>query len=180
MDDVIKFITLIRETANNEMVRIFTCGGCYRFYLILKKVFPNAEPYMIIDPNDNSIKHIVTKIEDKFYDVNGEYKNLNELKPMDVEHIQFAENFRYPVIQESEIEINNIIIRKRKKILNIWRILIFFLFVTAIGEVQYVYFFEAINIILNLFCIGVLTRLIIATYFKINSKYCPSCGRYLK
>ena len=47
--------------------QVYTEGSCYHFYLILKEVFPDAEPWY-----DN--EHIVTKIGDKFYDITGEIR----------------------------------------------------------------------------------------------------------
>ena len=47
---------------------MYTEGSCYHFYLILKEVFPDAEPYY-----DND--HIVTKIDGKFYDITGEVRH---------------------------------------------------------------------------------------------------------
>lgn len=178
MNDVLNFISLIRETANEEMVRIFTCGGCYRFYLILKKAFPNAMPYMV--SGNNGIKHIVTKINNNFYDINGLYENINELKLMNAEQIAIAENFRYPVMQENEIKTRDVLIKRRKILLNIWKALILFLSIMAIGILRHVSFAESINVIASLFCLGIVCRIMINVYFNIDFNFCPSCGRRLK
>lgn len=48
-----------------QLVESCTYGNCYQFYLLLKMVFPEAEAYY--DSN-----HVITKINGRFYDINGE------------------------------------------------------------------------------------------------------------
>lgn len=62
--EVLKFITLIRKTFGRYEEY---SGGCYKFYLILKQVFPEAIGYY----ND---AHVITRIGDKYYDIDGEVK----------------------------------------------------------------------------------------------------------
>ena len=64
MNKVEKFIAAVRDSFIGSQ-QVYTEGSCYHFYLILKEVFPDAEPYFDED-------HIVTKIEGKFYDITGE------------------------------------------------------------------------------------------------------------
>ena len=66
MINVENFIATIRDSFIGSQ-QVYTEGSCYHFYLILKQVFPDAEPYYDLD-------HIVTKIGDKFYDITGEVK----------------------------------------------------------------------------------------------------------
>jgi len=40
-------------------------GSCFRLYLLLKEVWPNAEPWCNID-------HVITEIDGLFYDIRGE------------------------------------------------------------------------------------------------------------
>lgn len=61
-----EFIAAIRDSFIGSQ-QVYTEGSCYHFYLILKQVFPNAEPYFDLD-------HIITKIGDKFYDITGEVR----------------------------------------------------------------------------------------------------------
>ena len=63
MTDVTDLIESIRESFTGS-VDVYTKGSCYRFYLILKSVFPESEPWYDID-------HVWTKIGDNFYDING-------------------------------------------------------------------------------------------------------------
>ena len=58
---VLSFIYLIRKTFGTYSEGK---GGCYKFYLILKEVFPDAVGYYNGD-------HVITKINGKFYDIDG-------------------------------------------------------------------------------------------------------------
>lgn len=64
--NVESFIGKIRDSFIGSQ-QVYTEGSCYHFYLILKEVFTDAEPWY-----DN--EHIVTKIGDKFYDITGEIR----------------------------------------------------------------------------------------------------------
>lgn len=64
--NVESFIGKIRDSFIGSQ-QVYTEGSCYHFYLILKEVFPDADPWY-----DN--EHIVTKIGDKFYDITGEIR----------------------------------------------------------------------------------------------------------
>lgn len=64
--NVESFIAKVRDSFIGSQ-QVYTEGSCYHFYLILKEVFPDAEPWY-----DN--EHIVTKIGDKFYDITGEIR----------------------------------------------------------------------------------------------------------
>jgi len=46
---------------------IYTQGGCYQFYLILKEIFPQSICWY-----DSIVGHIITEIDGKFYDITGE------------------------------------------------------------------------------------------------------------
>lgn len=61
-----QFISTIRDSFIGSQ-QVYTEGSCYHFYLILKNVFPIAEAYYDLD-------HIITKIDDKYYDITGEIK----------------------------------------------------------------------------------------------------------
>ena len=66
MNKVEQFIAAIRDSFIGSQ-HVYTEGSCYHFYLILKQVFPDAEPYFDED-------HIVTKIDGKYYDITGEVR----------------------------------------------------------------------------------------------------------
>jgi hypothetical protein len=67
-----KILELITEINNSNpiMKDIFLNGSCFNFYHILKVVFNDAEPYCNID-------HVITKINDKYYDITGEITDIN-------------------------------------------------------------------------------------------------------
>lgn len=67
--EVLKFINALRK-ADEYMEDIFTMGSCYRFYLLLKKLYPDAEPMINKDKD-----HVATKIGRKLYDIRGVVKN---------------------------------------------------------------------------------------------------------
>lgn len=62
-----EILSLIREIRNSHsrMVDIFTKGSCLNLYFILKCVYKDAIPFI-----DDS-GHILTKIDGRFYDING-------------------------------------------------------------------------------------------------------------
>ena len=53
--------------------KMFMEGGCYRLYHILKAIFPMARAYY--DSN-----HIITRIDDSYYDITGEVKKEKHLE----------------------------------------------------------------------------------------------------
>lgn len=75
--DIIEFITTVRSSFGAS-IAIYTTGNCYQFYEILKVVFPKSEPY-------ESGGHVITKIDDKFYDIRGEVDvtNINAIPVSD-------------------------------------------------------------------------------------------------
>ena len=66
MNKVEEFIAAVRDFFVGSQ-QVYTEGSCYHFYLILKKVFSEAEPYFDED-------HVITKIDSKFYDITGEVR----------------------------------------------------------------------------------------------------------
>lgn len=65
-ENIIKFIKTVRESFADASL-VYQYGCCYGFYKILNCVF-GAESYMT-DNHD----HIVSKINGRFYDIEGEY-----------------------------------------------------------------------------------------------------------
>lgn len=53
------------------MVNIYTKGSCLNFFCILHSIYPEAIPYF-------NINHIITKIDDRYYDVTGQVKNIEK------------------------------------------------------------------------------------------------------
>lgn len=65
-ENVEKFIATVRDSFIGSQ-QVYTEGSCYHFYLILKQVFPDAQAYYDSD-------HVITKIDDRFYDITGEVR----------------------------------------------------------------------------------------------------------
>lgn len=61
---ILELIRSIRESFP-QAAHVYTHGGCYRFFLILKQVYPEADAYY--DSN-----HVITRIGDRYYDITGE------------------------------------------------------------------------------------------------------------
>jgi len=59
-----KVISVIRDSFVGSQ-QVYTEGSCYHFHLILRVIFPDAEPYYDAD-------HVLTCIDGKFYDITGE------------------------------------------------------------------------------------------------------------
>lgn len=71
-DRVLYTITTIRNSFP-DAVEVYTRGGCYQFYLILQSIYPEAVAYY-----DDS--HIITKINENYYDITGKVKRENHLE----------------------------------------------------------------------------------------------------
>ncbi len=91
MLEPIEFIEALRKS-DGYIETIYTFGGCYQFYKILKLLYPDAEGYKVKNnKDDKDYTHIVTKIKGKFYDIIGE--------------VQLEDYFGYELIKEKDIEI---------------------------------------------------------------------------
>mgnify|MGYP000439283697 CR=1 FL=1 len=71
----IEFIRIVRESFIGS-VEVYTKGSCYQFFRILQAKYPKAEAYFNID-------HVITKIDDKYYDITGEVTKTDRYLPMD-------------------------------------------------------------------------------------------------
>ncbi|MFD0587610.1 hypothetical protein ACFQZE_06320 [Paenibacillus sp. GCM10027627] len=120
--NVIEFIELLKGRKSTSEItafeiteEIYLNGGCYRLYQILKQVFPEAEAYKVdyqsnknrrdVDGNDFILSHVVTKIKDTYYDIQGEFSLANSCykrmtKMEDSDH-QVAEKFCYSFTQRA-------------------------------------------------------------------------------
>lgn len=59
-------INSLRET-DQYLTSIYTQGGCYRFHLFLKKLWPDATPV-----KNKDFDHVGSVIDGVCYDINGE------------------------------------------------------------------------------------------------------------
>lgn len=67
---ILNTISFIRES-HSEMVNIFSRGSCLNFFCILHSIYPEAIPYF-------NISHVISKIDDRYYDITGEVKNVEK------------------------------------------------------------------------------------------------------
>ena len=64
----LQFINLIRSMFKLPYT---TEGGCMRFHLVLKSVFPQAKGYWCIG-------HVISEIDGRYYDINGVVTGIKE------------------------------------------------------------------------------------------------------
>lgn len=63
---VLEFLKELKDSFS-ESYKVYTEGSCFRLYLILKTIFPSANPYY-----SELEGHWITEIHGRFYDINGE------------------------------------------------------------------------------------------------------------
>jgi hypothetical protein len=85
----------IQELRNSDeyIHHIYSKGGCYKFHLLLSKMYRNCIPYI-----NQEMNHVITKYKGKYYDIYGPldcidgYRELTDIdKPM-VEKWSFHKN----------------------------------------------------------------------------------------
>ncbi len=71
---MVKITDFIDELRNSDgyIHHIYTKGGCYRFYILLSKMYRNTIPYI-----SGNKDHIITRYRGKFYDIFGEVECLD-------------------------------------------------------------------------------------------------------
>lgn len=87
---VLKFISTIRNSFIGADY-VYTNGSCFQFYRILKCVFPQAIAYYNGD-------HIVSMIDGRMYDVNGEIECSSSFLPLsDYHNEEQFKNLKYEI-----------------------------------------------------------------------------------
>ena len=71
-EKILSFLKALRES-DFYIPYIYTCGGCYQLYKVLKTIFPTAQPYLGV-----YCAHVITEIDGVFYDISGELKISDE------------------------------------------------------------------------------------------------------
>ena len=92
-DIINDFLKALRES--DFFIRhIYTRGGCYKLYKILKVLWPEAEPFALGD--GNSMAHVATRISGLLWDINGEVMDGDgEFHPMTDAEIKIAETWSF-------------------------------------------------------------------------------------
>lgn len=104
MDEVIAYIDEFKKPAEKELAVIYTHGGCYAFYKILKDKFPTAIPYKMVD-STGRMYHVISRVDECFYDIYGQVDIENKsIFPMTKEDYIIAESFHYSSKSQSSTE----------------------------------------------------------------------------
>lgn len=82
-------VNSLRET-DRYIESIFIQGGCYRFHLFLKNIFPDATPFIYKDKD-----HIVSKIGNQFFDIKGIVENKNEYSLLKKSELEMVEKWSF-------------------------------------------------------------------------------------
>ena len=87
--DILNFIQELNNS-DGYIRHIYTKGGCYKFHILLSKMYNNCTPY-ISGTND----HIITRYRGKFYDINGVVDNLNGYRKLSIHEIPMVNNWSF-------------------------------------------------------------------------------------
>ena len=74
--DINDFINELNHT-DEYIHHIYSKGGCYKFHILLSKMYKNCTPY--ISPELN---HIITRYKGKYYDIYGEVDNQDGFRKL--------------------------------------------------------------------------------------------------
>lgn len=96
--NILSFIDELRNT-DGYIRHIYTKGGCYKFHILLSKMYKGCTPY-INGTND----HIITRYKGKFYDVYGEVDCLDGYRKLHVNEI--------PMVSRWSFHMNNLLVLK--------------------------------------------------------------------
>ena len=93
--------TFIEELNHSDeyIHHIYSKGGCYRFHILLSKMFKGCTPYI-----NGTKNHIVTRFKGKFYDVYGEVECLDGFTKLHEKEI--------PIVEKWSFRKNNLLVLK--------------------------------------------------------------------
>ena len=86
--NILQFIDNLRNS-DRYIETIYTEGGCYQFYLLLGSMFIGCTPLISRDKD-----HIVTRYDNKYYDITGEVNGTLYSEMLDTE-ITTAESWSF-------------------------------------------------------------------------------------
>lgn len=78
---------------------IYTKGGCYKFHVLLSRMFKGCVPYINKDKN-----HIITRYKNKYYDIYGEVDNQDKFRRLYKTEI--------PIVEKWSFHMNNLLVLK--------------------------------------------------------------------
>jgi len=87
-----KISTFIEELRNTDLYiqHIYSQGGCYKFHMLLSKMYKNCTPYISQHKN-----HIITRYKNKYYDIYGEVDNLDGYTLLTIEEKLMVERWSF-------------------------------------------------------------------------------------
>ena len=87
--EILDFITALRES--DEYIKvIYSQGGCYRFYLLLARMYEGCKPMLTEDKD-----HVVVSHDGKMYDIYGECKDTHGLSVPTEKEIKEMESWSF-------------------------------------------------------------------------------------
>jgi hypothetical protein len=84
--------TFIDELRNTDLYirHIYTEGGCYKFHILLSKLFRGSKPYISQRKN-----HIITKYRNNYYDIYGKIDNVDGYTKLKKEEKHMVEQWSF-------------------------------------------------------------------------------------
>lgn len=87
--NILKFINELRDS-DEYIKHIYMEGSCYKFYILLSKMYKSTTPYISIKKD-----HIITRYKDRYYDINGEVYDVKDYMVLDEEDIPMVSNWNF-------------------------------------------------------------------------------------
>jgi hypothetical protein len=85
---------------SDEYIRhIYTNGGCYKFHVLLSRMFKGCTPHI-----NQHMNHIITRYKGNFYDINGLVEDCHNYKKLPVSYI--------PMVSKWSFYMNNLLVLK--------------------------------------------------------------------
>ena len=84
-----EFIESLRNT-DDYIQHIYTKGGCYKFHLLLKKLYKGCTPYI-----SQRKDHIITLHEGKYYDIYGEVSHVEGFTKLTKEELDLVNQWSF-------------------------------------------------------------------------------------
>lgn len=93
--NILEFINNLRNTDKTIQI-IYMKGGCYKFSKLLIWMFGGIS-YKIKMDNSKKWNHVITKIDDLYYDINGvvELSNIKEIETVDNDDLEELERWSF-------------------------------------------------------------------------------------
>lgn len=93
-----RFIQELNHT-DRYIHHIYSKGGCYRFHILLSKMYNGCTPYI-----SSTKDHIITRYKGKFYDIFGEVDCLDGYAKLHISEI--------PMVERWSFHMNNLLVLK--------------------------------------------------------------------